>query len=136
MDDGEAHVAYVNLREQILRFREERREDGEIMQQGLEMEGQGMMEREIMERVGGIIEREGGMMESEGGMMEREEEGMRRHGEVPKDITACDPTADITVYVVNNITQAKESFNVTIIEGEPLAHALLRAWRDPDIDFK
>ncbi|KAJ8039252.1 Trophinin [Holothuria leucospilota] len=110
MDGGEAHVAYVNLREQIMRFREERGVGGEIMQQGLEMEIQGMMEREG-------------------------DEGMGHHGEIPRDITACDLTADITVYVVNNITQTKESFNLTIIEGERLAHALVRAWRDPDINF-
>lgn len=56
--------------------------------------------------------------------------------ELPRGITEDDSTVDFTVHVVNNVTGRFCAFNLSVVAGENLFVGLIRAWKDPNIDFK
>lgn len=58
------------------------------------------------------------------------------YDEFPGLIREKDESFVLTLYVVNEITGEKTQYNITMLKGENLIDALLRAWKDPEIDLK
>lgn len=56
--------------------------------------------------------------------------------ELPKDIEAGDQTINFNLRIYNGITQMGQTYNLTIIDGETLLEAFVRAWKNPELDFK
>lgn len=67
---------------------------------------------------------------------EEEEEEDEEMGYLPFVIEDDSESLNFSLVVFNNLTGEYGGFNLTILEGENLLHAMYRAWKNPDIDFR